>query len=89
MSKTSSILNFGPKMSRLMHFYGVKFGNSTGVKDLPNEAKAGLRPARPRLGLLGQDSVQSGTFWCILSLTGGPTDLLWSKKRHVTNGGSN
>ena len=25
----------------------------------------------------------------VTSLTGGPTDLLWSKKRHVTNGGSN
>ena len=40
MSKTSSILNFGPKMSRFTHFSGVKFGNSTGVKDLPNSMSA-------------------------------------------------
>ena len=40
MSKTSSILNFGPKMSQFTHFSGVKFGNPTGEKDLPNSMSA-------------------------------------------------
>ena len=33
-----------------------------------NLAKAGLWPARPRLGSLGQDSVQAGTFWGFLNV---------------------
>ena len=69
-------------MSQIRHFYGVKFKawKSGGVKFWTNKAKAGLRPARPRLD---RQANISATSFCIFgtysTYTEAPSDLLWSK----------
>ena len=55
---------------------------------LIHKAKAVLWAARPSR-ILGQGYSQAGTFWCVIlrHKHGSPTNLLWCKKRYVTNTG--